>query len=306
LRRAAPVFDVPVSTAIALSFVITGPTYSLAPFLVRAILGGAVLIPTALILRRLMDPTLFPILNALLVFYFVDQLRLLTAVPLWGRFIFGAEMLGGTLFLIWLIRSKHLSTVGANTTKRFGRVIRVATQIGLIVFPATLLANVFGYVNFANLLGNGALRSAYVAAVLYAALRIIEGLIIISLEARPLGLMRVVRLNRPMLQRRIFGVAELLAFVWWLSLTLSFFELRTPLITSSETALRANLTIGSLSISLGQVRVFGVAVWASFVVSKFLRFILEGDVYHHWRLERGIPQAYQRWSTTLCCSPDSS
>jgi hypothetical protein len=57
-----------------------------------------------------MDPTLFPILNALLVFYFVDQLRLLTAaVPPWGRFIFGAEMLGGTLFLIWLIRSKQLS-----------------------------------------------------------------------------------------------------------------------------------------------------------------------------------------------------
>jgi potassium-dependent mechanosensitive channel len=292
LRRAAPVFDVPVSTAIALSFLITGPTYSLAPFLVRAILGGAVLIPTALILRRLMDPTLFPILNALLVFYFVDQLRLLTAaVPLWGRFIFGAEMLGGTLFLIWLIRSKHLSTVGAKTTKRFGRVIRVATQIGLIVFPATLLANVFGYVNFANLLGNGALRSAYVAAVLYAALRIVEGLIIISLEARPLGLMRVVRLNRPMLQRRIFGVAELLAFVWWLSLTLNFFELRTPLITSSEGALRANLTIGSLSISLGQVLVFVVAVWASFLISKLLRFILEGDVYHYWRLERGIPQA---------------
>jgi hypothetical protein len=76
--------------------------------------------------------------------------------------------------------------------------------------------------------------------------------------------MRVVRLNRPMLQRRIFGVAELLAFVWWLSSTLSFFELRTPLITSSEAALRTNLTIGSLSISLGQVLVFVVAVWASF------------------------------------------
>jgi hypothetical protein len=140
LRRAAPVFDVPVSTAITLSFLLTGRIYSVAPFLLRAILGGAVLIPTALILRRLMDRTLFPILNALLVFYFVDQLRLITAaLPLWGRLVFGAEMLGGTLFLIWLIRSKHLSTIGAKTTKPFARVIRVATQIGLIVFPVTLL-----------------------------------------------------------------------------------------------------------------------------------------------------------------------
>jgi small-conductance mechanosensitive channel len=94
-----------------------------------------------------------------------------------------------------------------------------------------------------------------------------------------------------MLQRRICGVAEFLAFVWWLSLALGFFWLRTPLITSAEAAFRANLTIGSLSISLGQILVFVIAVWASFLVSKFLRFLLEGDVYHHWKLERGIPQA---------------
>ena len=249
LRRAAPVFDLPVSTAIALSFVIIAPVYSLAPGLLRAILGAAVLIPTTLILRRLIDRTLFPILNALLVFYFVDQLRLTTAaLPLFSsRFIFIAEMAGGTLFLLWLIRSKHLPTIAANTAKRFAGTIRGAVQFGLILFPATLLANVFGYVNLANLLGNGALRSAYVAAALYAILRIVEGLITIALEARPLALMHVVRLHRPMLQRRICGVAEFLAFLFWLSLTLSFFGLLTPLVTNTEAALRASLTMGSLN-----------------------------------------------------------
>ena len=69
-------------------------------------------------------------------------------------------MLGGALFLICLIWSEHSSTVGVNTTKLFPRAIQLAIQIGLIVFPVTLLANVFGYLNFANLLGGGALRSA--------------------------------------------------------------------------------------------------------------------------------------------------
>jgi len=293
LRRAAPVFDLPVSTAIALSFVIIAPVYSLAPGLLRAILGAAVLIPTTLILRRLIDRTLFPILNALLVFYFVDQVRLTTAaLPLFSsRFIFIAEMAGGTLFLIWLIRSKHLPTIAADTAKRFAGTIRGAVQFGLILFPATLLANVFGYVNLANLLGNGALRSAYVAAALYAALRIVEGLITIALEARPLALMHVVRLHRPMLQRRICGVAEFLAFLFWFSLTLSFFGLLTPLVTNTEAALRASLTMGSINISLGQVLAFIATVWGSFLVSMFLRFLLEEDVYEHWHLERGIPQA---------------
>jgi small-conductance mechanosensitive channel len=292
LRRAAPVFDLPVSTAITLSFLITGSIYSTAPFLFRAILWGVFLISITRILRRLIDRALYPLLNALLVLYFVDQLRLLTALlPLKGRLVFGAEMLGGTLFLIWLLRRKPLPNVGVNTTKPFTRAIRLIIQIGLILFPVTLLANVFGYLNFANLLGGGALRSAYVGAALYAALRIVEGLIIISLGTRPLCLMRVVRLNRPMLQRRICGFAEFLAFIYWASLTLNFFGLRTPLITSTAEVLRANLAIGSFSISLGQVLAFIATVWAAFAASRLLRFLLEEDIYYHWHLTRGIPQA---------------
>jgi potassium-dependent mechanosensitive channel len=292
LRRAAPAFDLPVSTAITLSFLIMGPIYSMAPFLLRAILWGVLLISISFILRRLIDRALFPILYALIVLYFVDQLRLLTALlPILGRLAFGAEMSGGTLFLIWLIWSKRPPTEGAKRTKLFARAVLLAIQVGLIVFPVTLLANLFGYVNFANLLWGGAFRSAYVGANVYAALRIVEGLIIISLGTRPLGLMRGVRLNRPMLQRRICGVAGFLAFVYWASLTLNFFGLRTPLITSTEEVLRANLAIGSLSISLRQVLVFVATVWAALAASRFLRFLLEEDIYQHWHLARGIPEA---------------
>jgi potassium-dependent mechanosensitive channel len=292
LRRATPVFALPFSTAITLSFLIMGSIYSMAPFLLRAILWGILLIAISFILHRLIDRPLFPILYALIVLYFVDQLRLITALlPLLGRLVFSAEMLGGVLFLIWLMWSRHSPTVGVNTTKLFARAIQLAIQIGLVVFPLTLLANVFGYVNFANLLWGGALRSAYVGANAYVALQIVEGLVIISLGTRPLGLIRVVRLNRPMLQRRIRGVAAFLAFVYWASLTLDFFGLRTPLITGTEEVLRANLVIGSFSISLRQVLVFVATVWAAFATSRFLRFLLEEDISHHWHLARGVPQA---------------
>jgi potassium-dependent mechanosensitive channel len=292
LRREALVFDLPASTAITLSFLFLGSLYSTAPFLLRALLWGVLLIPITVILRRLIDRTLFPLLDALIVLYFVDQFRLLTSLlPLVGRLIFGAEMLGGTLFLIWLIRTKHLPSAGANTTKLFARAIRLLVQIGLIVFPVTLMANIFGYVDLANLLGGGAIRSAYVAASVYAALRIVEGLIIISLGTHPLGLMRAVRRNRPMIQRRICAVVELLAFIYWLSLTLNFFGLRTPLIKGTEEVLRANLGVGSLSISLQQIIVFLVTIWAAFALSHFVRFLFEEDIYYHWHLARGIPQA---------------
>src|SRR4029077_12769572 len=165
------------------------------------------------------------------------------------------------------------------------------SPIGLILLPAAFLANIFGYVNFGNLLGIVFLRSVYIAAMLYTAIRIIEGLITIALQVRPLGSLRVISLHRPMLQRRTCRVLELLAFLFWLNVLLSFFGLRDPLIASIEAALNADLAFGSFHITLGGILAFLITVWASFLVSKFLRFVLEEDVYQHLRLAAGIPYA---------------
>jgi potassium-dependent mechanosensitive channel len=127
--------------------------------------------------------------------------------------------------------------------------------------------------------------------MLYTAIRIIEGLIIIALHVRPLGSLRVISLHRPMLQRRTCRLFEFLAFLFWLNLVLNFFGLRAPLIAATEAALNANLAIGSFNITLGRILAFLITVWASFLISKFLRFLLEEDVYHHLHLARGIPYA---------------
>src|SRR5271165_1783379 len=135
------------------------------------------------------------------------------------------------------------------------------------------------------------LRSAYIAAMLYTAIRILEGLLIIALQVRPLGSLRVISLHRPMIRRRTCRVLEFLAFLFWLNLLLNFFGLVTPVIATTEAVLNANLALGSFSITPGHILAFLIAVWASFLVSKFLRFLLEEDVYHHFNLARGIPYA---------------
>jgi potassium-dependent mechanosensitive channel len=292
LQRAVSILDLPVSMAFVLSLLIVAPIYPQAPRFIQAITGTAALIPTVLILRKLLQPNSYPILSALVVMYFVGQLRLLAAsLPHSGRLLFLGQMLGGSLFLIWLLRSWHLPTAAAETHGRLWRGIRAIALIGLIILPAAFLANIFGYVNLGNLLGIIFLKSVFVAAMLYTAIRILEGLIIIALKVRPLGSLRVVNLHRPMLQRRTCRVLEFLAFLFWLSLILNFFGLLTPLTATTRAALNANLGIGSLNISVHSILAFLIAIWASFLVSRFLRFLLEEDVYHHFHLAPGIPYA---------------
>jgi potassium-dependent mechanosensitive channel len=292
LQRALPILDLPVSTAFALSILIIPSIYAQAPRLIHAIMGAATLIPTAAVLRRLLARNSYPILNAIVIMYFVGQLRILAAsLPVLARFIFLAQALGASIFLIWVLRSWRLPTEGAETHGRVWRTIRAIAKIGLILLPAAFLANIFGYVNLGNLLGIIFLRSAYIAAMLYTAIRIIEGLLIIALQVRPLGSLRVISLHRQMIQRRTCRVLEFLAFLLWLNVLLSFFGLRDSFIASIGAALNANLALGSFSITPGHILAFLITVWASFLISKFLRFLLEEDVYHHLHLARGIPYA---------------
>ena len=292
MQLALPILDLPVSTAFALSMLIVPLIYAQAPRLIIAIMGAVTVIPTALVLRRLLVRNSYPILNAIVIMYFVGQLRILAAsLPVLGRFIFLGQVLGASVFLVWVLRSWHLPAEAAETHSRIWRTIRAIAKVGLIFLPAAFLANIFGYVNFGNLLGIVFLRSVYIAAMLYTAIRIIEGLITIVLQVRPLGSLRVISLHRPMIQRRTCRVLEFLAFLFWLNVLLSFFGLRDSLLASIGAALNANLAIGSFSITLGGILAFLITVWASFLISKFLRFVLEEDVYHHLHLAAGIPYA---------------
>jgi potassium efflux system protein len=292
LERALPILDLPISTAFALSMLLVPFLYDQAPRLIIAIMGAVTIIPTVLVLRRLLDRHSYPILNAIVVMYFVGQLRILAvSLPLWARVIFLGQVLGAIVFLVWVLRSWRLPPEAVETHGRVWRTIRAIAKIGLIILPTAFLANIFGYVNLGNLLGIIFFRSAYIAAMLYTAIRIIDGLIIVALQVRPLDSLRVISLHRQIIQRRTCRLLEFLAFLFWLNVLLSFFGLRTPLIATTEAALNTTLAVSSFSITPGHILAFLITVWASFLVSRFLRFVLEEDVYHHLHLGRGIPYA---------------
>jgi potassium-dependent mechanosensitive channel len=292
LQRAFPIVDLPVSTALVLSLLILLSICPQAPRLLLGIVGVITLIPMLLILRRLLLPNSYPILYAIIVLALLGELRLVTAsLPDSNRLLFLIQLVGGSCFLIWLLKRWHLPPEAAETHGRLWRNIRSIAKIGLLLLPAAFLANILGYIQLSNLLGMIFLRSVFVAAMVYVALRIVEGFIIIALQVRPLGTLRFVSLHRPLLQRRIFRGLGLVGFLFWLSISLNFFGLLAPLREATKAVLNATVAIGSLSISLDRILAFVIAVWASFLVSRFIRFLLEEDLYDHFHLAPGVPYA---------------
>ncbi|MEI6561907.1 MAG: mechanosensitive ion channel domain-containing protein [Verrucomicrobiota bacterium] len=288
LKRAAQVFEGPVAMALAFSLAAANWIYPEAPPLLTALVGAAALIPAILILRRVVDSPLYPVLNAMVVFYAIDQLRkVAVALPILARLLFVAEMAGGALALVWLLRSGKLNALRGEE-QRLSKVTLAGARVVLGVFCASFLANLLGNVSLGDLMGNAALQSAYLAVVLYAAARIADGLILAGLSAEPLAQLGMVRRHRTLLWRRTHRIFELAALLLWASETLDLLTVRSPLIERAATLFakpNTDLTI------FGQALAFGAVVWAAFLISRFIRFALEEDFYPRIKMERGLSYA---------------
>lgn len=292
LEQAVTIFKLPFATALILAVLVSGWFYPQSPRILTAMLGAAALIPVVVLLRRLLEKPLFPVLSALVIFYFVDQLRAVTAaLPLVSRILFLTEMFCAIVFLVWFFRSKRLASKVEAGEFRVFAFVKKAVPFALLIFATAFLANVFGYVSLANVIGNGVLGSAYIALILYTVVQIAESLLIFAFRIRPLSALQMVKVHRLLIRSKSFTILKWLAIAAWVILTLNLLSIRETIFSYITDVFGAELAVGSLNISLGDVLLFAFTIWLSFLLSRFIRFVLEEDVYPRVELAGGVPYA---------------
>jgi potassium-dependent mechanosensitive channel len=291
------VFESPIAASLILSLLASRWIFPEAPRLLYVILDALLLIPSVIVLRRIITAELRGILYVLIACFLLDQLRAMAAaVELLPRLLFVAEMLGISVFLLWFIRIIDHPKRSAWSATRSGKMVKLIGRIALAISTAAFIANIFGYVSLADLLGTALLQSSYLAVILFAVVEVLDGLVTIALSLRPLAALAAVSRYRSLLRLRIRRTMQLLASVFWLASTLQWLLLRDPIFDAARAFLIAEFSIGSIHVSPGDVVAFGITIWLSFVVSRFIRFVLEEDVYPRAHLNRGLPYAI---STTL-------
>ncbi len=292
IKHAANVLELPLATAMVLALLASGWLYPLAPRLLLAGLEAAALIPVVVILRRLIEPALFPILYAMVLSFFVDQVRsIMTGLPVLSRLLFLIELTAAIVFLLWLVWSRRLSPEKVRDIQ-LERVVGVYARLALALFGVAIIANFLGYTHLSYLMGNAELESSYLAVILYAAVRIADGLIMTALKIRPLSLLGMVQRHDAMLGNRASLVLRGVAALFWLWETLELFSLRTPLGSAVMPILiHTDAQSGLHPALLGRILLFAFAIWATFSISRFIRFVLEEEVYPNWQLGPGVPYA---------------
>jgi small-conductance mechanosensitive channel len=171
------------------------------------------------------------------------------------------------------------------------RLVGVAMRTAIVLFAVAIAAEAVGLGNLSDLLGNGLLRSAYAALLAYGLLKVVQSLVAYALVVRPLRLLRFVPSHRVSIRRRLDRGLGILAAAGWLYATLWVLGISGSLRAALAGMLGAELTVGALSISLGDVLVFALTVWLSFALARFVNFVLAEDVFPRTRLARGVPYA---------------
>jgi small-conductance mechanosensitive channel len=167
-------------------------------------------------------------------------------------------------------------------------------KLALTGVLVALVADIVGNVSLARLIGSGVLSSGYLAMVLIAGRRLAEGLVTFALRVRPLVRLRMVANHGAHLERRAQRWLRMLSAIVWVIATLDYFGLLMPSVALARQVLDARLSIGALSLALGDFLAFVLTVYLASVLSSLIEFVLAEDVFPRLSLRPGLPYALSR------------
>ena len=293
LRHAQLVFEHPWAMAVLLTAALTIPLDPLAPRSAGLVAAVFMAAATLRIVQRYLPPAMMRFTWGLVFLFIIDRGRdLLDTTPTLDRFVFLVEMIGGLGLLIWMLRPSRIAKLPEERRRHpFFRLLYVAMSVGAGLVTLAILSNLAGWSDLAVFLGDGVLRSGYLGLVVFVLLKVTQGLAMFALVLRPLGLIRAVSNHRQNVHHWLERGLTILAVGFWAALVCGQLGLLTPATEVVKQVLGASIEVGALSVSLGDVVVFALTVWFSFLLARWVQVLLQDDVFSRVRTSRGVPYA---------------
>jgi potassium-dependent mechanosensitive channel len=291
--QAITVFDWPYSAALlGTLFVATSPNLPTPPT-VRQLFSILELVPMIRLTKPVVNPLIIPGLYLLGGLFTLNTAReAFAGAPLTEQGVILIEIVTAIAALGWAL------TLGnrAGSDGR-GKILarlpgcRLGAILALLMLAVGLVAGTLGYLRLARLLTSTVVAGSVLALALFAYARVILGSLSFALRVWPLQLLQMVRHHSGMLEKRIYRFLIWLAVVAWLTRVLDYVGLFGPVLSVGKAVLAAKLERGSISISVEDVLAFFLTVWASYLLSALIRFVLQEDIYPRMRMQRGLSYA---------------
>ena len=284
--RAAVVFDHPFAAALLVTLMVATAPTSPVPVTVKRLFEIVGLVLIIILTRRSLPPIVIPVIYALAILFAIDTMRwAVTGDPPIGQAMLVLEAVAGIVVLGWLwLYGAHRVARGLGQTNNLRRLLAATI---LCVLAIGLVAAVFGYMRLARLAIPGVLVGGALAMEVYAWALVTIGVVAGAFRVWPLRLLHMVQNHRDLLERRIYRLFLWLAVFAWLARYLDYVGLFDPASSMAQAFFNTRFERGSISTSVGDIVAFFLTVLAAYLLSAFIRFVLEEDVYSRTRIATG-------------------
>ena len=291
LLPALSVFRLPYAAALAVVLLMATSPFFQTSTSVRQILTIAVLTPMIRLVRPVISSSVASAIYALGFLFAIDTLRQVFAgIQVVDQAILAGETLVAIVTLIWLRRHYRQFITERGESSRL-ILLRFARFLVTIVLISSLLADMAGYVRLARLLTPGIFVGGILAIAAVVSLRIAAGVVALVLRLWPLRLLQMVTHHREVIARRVYVLLVWGAIAGWLARYLGYLGLLEPFWELLQSVLAAKIERGTISISLGSILEFLLTVWLAYLLSRFIRFVLQEDFYPRINLAPGLSYA---------------
>ncbi|HZM15967.1 MAG TPA: mechanosensitive ion channel domain-containing protein [Candidatus Krumholzibacteria bacterium] len=177
-------------------------------------------------------------------------------------------------------------------TATFARLQRGLQWLALILAGGAAVADIVGNVSLAAVVLRAVTLSAYLGLAFYITYHVLQGVVWAMLRHSFLRHSLLVRQHEGLLRRRTLLLLRLALVYIWCKTALQILLLWNVVATGTRRILAAQAHFGEVAFSLGDALSLIVTIWASFLLSRLLRFFLEGEIYTRLSLPRGLPNAF--------------
>lgn len=287
------VFKRPIASALVIACVAAPWIYTAASPVLLRVMALVAIVPVCRLIRPSLDRSVAAALYVFGALFVVDAIRsVIVSGPLFEHMVFLSEMLIASAATLWvrIARRRQMLTL-PDVDAMEAAALRFVGLLLLIAYAGAFILGGLGYVELARLIGAGALGSAYFGLAILAAVQVAKGLVGLMLRSRPLGLLASVVQARVVLERRLQRLLRWVGVLGWIAATLYALTLLPRVVSGARTVLTSPWGWGAIQISLGDVLVFALTIWLSFLLAAAVRLLLAEDVFPRVRMARGLPLA---------------
>jgi len=249
--------------------------------------------PVLRLLPKLVPAAMRTVVYVLCIFYVsVWAHQILEFGSAFGRELFAFIILLALIIFIWLTRPSRLK-IQLGSPWRV-RVLFAANTIGLCLLAVSVIANIFGFVSLAQVLGVGALFSAFAFALLYTMVRVLRLGISIAVNSTWFHSLPDVRPG--VIERWASRLLVFSACFLWLDVNLYLFTIRSNVVSTVQSMLQHPISFGKSRLTLGGTLNLFLFLFIGYVIANIASFILGKILLPKLSLRGGMAYAISRFT----------